>query len=118
VPVTADSREISILGQEVTALSERRRARFRLRHIGFVFQSFNLISALTATENVEIALNLAGMTGTAAHQRVAGLFDLLDLSQRASMRPERYERRRTAAAGNRAGAREPSRHHPRGRAHG
>ncbi len=79
--------EISILGQEVTALSERRRARFRLRHIGFVFQSFNLISALTATENVEIALNLAGMTGTAAHQRVAGLFDLLDLSQRASMRP-------------------------------
>lgn len=79
--------EISILGEEVTGLSERRRARFRLRHIGFVFQSFNLISALNATENVEIALNLAGVTGTAARRRVTGLFELLDLTHRASMRP-------------------------------
>ncbi|MCL4240125.1 MAG: ABC transporter ATP-binding protein [Dehalococcoidia bacterium] len=81
------SGEISILGEEVTRLSERRRAQFRLRHIGFVFQSFNLISALNATENVEIALNLAGMTGAAARRRVSGLFELLDLTQRASMRP-------------------------------
>lgn len=81
------SGEISILGEEVTRLSERRRAQFRLRHIGFVFQSFNLISALNATENVEIALNLAGMTGAAARRRVSGLFELLDLTQRAPMRP-------------------------------
>ncbi|MBE0611563.1 MAG: ABC transporter ATP-binding protein [Dehalococcoidia bacterium] len=81
------SGEISILGEEVTGLSERRRARFRLWHIGFVFQSFNLISALNATENVEIALNLAGVTGTAARRRVTGLFELLDLTQRASIRP-------------------------------
>ncbi|MCO5202535.1 MAG: ABC transporter ATP-binding protein [Chloroflexi bacterium] len=81
------SGEISILGEEVTGLSERRRARFRLRHIGFVFQSFNLISALNATENVEIALNLAGVAGTAARRRVSGLFDLLELTPRATMRP-------------------------------
>lgn len=81
------SGSVSILGEEVTSLSEGRRARFRLRHIGFVFQSFNLISALNAVENVEIALNLAGTTGAAARHRVEDLFALLNLGHRAALRP-------------------------------
>ena len=81
------SGSISILGEEVTSLSEGRRAQFRLRHIGFVFQSFNLISALNAVENVEIALNLAGTTGAAARHRVEDLFGLLNLGHRAGLRP-------------------------------
>jgi putative ABC transport system ATP-binding protein len=81
------SGSVSILGEEVTSLSEGRRARFRLRHIGFVFQSFNLISALNAVENVEVALNLAGTTGAAARHRVEDLFALLDLGHRARLRP-------------------------------
>lgn len=81
------SGSVSILGEEVTSLSEGRRARFRLRHIGFVFQSFNLISALNAVENVEIALNLAGTTGAAARHRVEDLFALLNLAHRAALRP-------------------------------
>lgn len=81
------SGQVYILGEEVTRLSQARLAEFRLRHIGFVFQSFNLLPALTAQENVEIALNLAGVTGRAARERARHLLDLLGLTPRAGQRP-------------------------------
>ncbi|OGO50329.1 MAG: hypothetical protein A2148_06600 [Chloroflexi bacterium RBG_16_68_14] len=81
------SGRVIILGQDVTGLGEAQLARFRLRHIGFVFQSFNLLPALSSQENVEIALNLAGVVGRPAHERARQLLDLLELTPRARRRP-------------------------------
>jgi len=81
------SGEVRILGQEVTGLGQARLAEFRLRHIGFVFQTFNLLPALSAQENVEIALNLAGISGGAARERSQQLLDLLELAPRRRRRP-------------------------------
>ncbi len=81
------SGQVYILGEEATRLGQARLAEFRLRHIGFVFQSFNLLPALTAQENIEIALNLAGVTGRAARERARHLLELLGLTPRAHQRP-------------------------------
>ncbi len=81
------SGEVFILGTEVTRLGQARLADFRLRHVGFVFQTFNLLPALSARENVEIALNLAGVAGQAAHERARRLLELLELTPRAHQRP-------------------------------
>jgi putative ABC transport system ATP-binding protein len=50
--------EIRVLGQNLAALNDRQIARWRNEHIGFVFQTFNLIPVLTALENVELPLTL------------------------------------------------------------
>lgn len=78
---------VMVLGEDLYRLSHRQRAAFRLRHIGFVFQAFNLLPSLDVRENVEIALNLAGVTGDAAHRRAGSLLELLQLQHRASLRP-------------------------------
>ncbi len=81
------SGRVRILGDEVTGLGQPALARFRLRHIGFVFQSFNLLSPLTARENIEIALNLGGVFGREARERSSRLLDRLDLATRAGRLP-------------------------------
>ncbi|MBM3769171.1 MAG: ATP-binding cassette domain-containing protein, partial [Acidobacteria bacterium] len=57
----ATSGEIDVLGENLSALSDSAIARWRNAHIGFVFQSFNLIPVLTAHENVELPLKLTGL---------------------------------------------------------
>ena len=64
------SGEIQIAGEVVTQMSPRQRAIFRRRHIGFVFQSFNLIPTLTVLENVRLPAELAGRSAPAAGQSV------------------------------------------------
>ncbi len=54
------SGRVAIDGRDVTGLDERALPRVRLENIGFIFQGFNLFPTLTARENVEMALNLAG----------------------------------------------------------
>lgn len=72
---------VSIQGRDLWRLSEDERTRFRGRHMGFVFQSFNLLPVLTAEENVELPLLVNGMRPRAArktaHQMLerVGLFD-------------------------------------------
>lgn len=78
---------VRVLGEEVTQMGELRLAKFRLRHVGFVFQSFNLLPSLSAHENVEIALNLAGRSGRDAWERARTLLELLDLAHRSGNRP-------------------------------
>jgi putative ABC transport system ATP-binding protein len=66
---------VSLLGTDLAALDEDQRAAFRARNIGFVFQTFQLISTLTARENVLVPMELAGVLPTA--ERAARATDLL-----------------------------------------
>jgi len=60
---------IQVGGLDIARAPERRLPSLRARRFGFVFQDFNLLSALTVAENVELACNLAGVTGHGARQR-------------------------------------------------
>src|SRR5947208_6135769 len=58
----ASSGAIAVLGEDLRSLSDRQIAHWRNAHIGFIFQSFNLIPVLTALENVELPLKLTNLT--------------------------------------------------------
>ena len=74
---------LRVAGADVTGMSERQLAGFRARTFGFIFQDFNLVAALSARENIEVALNIAGRKGRDAHERAATLIDQLGLGLRA-----------------------------------
>ena len=67
--------EIWVDGVDIAELSEQELPRFRARRFGFIFQDFNLLAALSAEENVEVALNLAGSHGATADARARRLLD-------------------------------------------
>jgi putative ABC transport system ATP-binding protein len=67
----ATSGSVKVCGQEVVGLPEKELPRVRLKSIGFIFQAFNLFPALSAGENVELALGLKGVSGREA-RRIAG----------------------------------------------
>jgi putative ABC transport system ATP-binding protein len=75
---------LTVLGEEPAAMSERALARWRNHHIGFVFQSFNLIPVLTAEENVELPLKLTSLARARRREmgqtalKLVGLEDRLD----------------------------------------
>jgi len=77
---------VKLLGQEITAMSRSQLTRFRLENIGFIFQSFNLFPALTAVENVEVALNLRGIVGKEARQRALDFLEQVGLVDQADQR--------------------------------
>jgi putative ABC transport system ATP-binding protein len=74
--------EILVLGQDLRALSERAIARWRNEHIGFVFQSFNLIPVLTAIENVELPLKLTNLKKKERMKHAATALTLVGLGDR------------------------------------
>lgn len=82
-----DSGEVLFDGEVVTAMSEAERAALRAHRIGIVLQSDNLIPFLTAAENVELAIELAG--GKDAPERARDLLDELGLAHRAGDLPRR-----------------------------
>ncbi len=103
------SGRIFVDGTEMTALRESRLPDFRARRFGFVFQDFNLLSALSARENVEFALNLAGVTGARSRERADDLLRSFGLVERLTFKPEKLsggEKQRVAIA--RALANEPA----------
>jgi putative ABC transport system ATP-binding protein len=73
---------VVVAGQEVTALPQRELPRIRRQLVGFVFQTFNLLETLTARENVEVALNVAGLKGPKAQRRARELLVAADLEER------------------------------------
>ncbi len=73
---------IRIDGVDIAALSERELPPFRATRFGFIFQDFNLLSALSARENVEVALNLGGVSGEKARQCAEELLVALGLAER------------------------------------
>jgi putative ABC transport system ATP-binding protein len=78
----ATSGLVEVQGCDVTRLSERELPRLRAAHIGFIFQGFNLFPALTARENVELALDLKGIRGNQAHRRAEELLGQVGLSDK------------------------------------
>jgi putative ABC transport system ATP-binding protein len=96
-------------GSDVSQLSDAQLSRLRREHIGFVFQSFNLLSFLTARQNVEVALNLNGIGGASARARATDLLRQVELGHRSDFSPTNLsggEKQRVAIA--RAMANEPA----------
>jgi putative ABC transport system ATP-binding protein len=79
---------IQVAGLDIASAPERRLPGLRAHRFGFVFQDINLLSALTVAENVELACNLAGVTGPAARERARTLLERVGLGHRLGFRPE------------------------------
>ena len=95
------SGSIHLDGTEIGALPESRLPDIRLRQFGFVFQDFNLLSALTALENVAIVAELAGLDGAMAREKANSLLTELGLEARLDFLPEKLsggEKQRVAIA--------------------
>jgi putative ABC transport system ATP-binding protein len=95
------SGSVSIFGYDVAALPEKDLPLVRRTLIGFVFQNFNLLESLTAVQNVEVALNLAGVGGPRAKVRAEELLAHMGMGDRFHFRPEKLsggERQRVAIA--------------------
>ena len=106
--MSADAGKVIVAGEDVSLMSDDALADFRASNIGFVFQNFNLLPVLTAYENVEYPLLLAGMPPERRRRRVMKLLDAVGLSDRAHNRPGQLsggQRQRVAIA--RALARKP-----------
>ena len=80
--LSPDSGSVFINGLEVTALSKRKLPDVRLKKIGFIFQSFNLLSSLNVLENVAIVLELMGTRSRKAKQQAQKLLEELGLGNR------------------------------------
>jgi putative ABC transport system ATP-binding protein len=80
--LTPSAGRVVLLGRDITGLSRRRLAQFRLENIGFIFQGFNLFPALTAQENVEATLNLKGKWGRPARIMARELLELVGLGDK------------------------------------
>jgi len=76
------SGEIRVLGEDLRQLSEREIARWRNEHIGFIFQSFNLIPVMSAMENVELPLKLTNLKRSEQREHAATALKLVGLSER------------------------------------
>ncbi len=96
-----DQGEIAVAGQSVQQLSDDDLSDFRARHLGFIFQNFNLLAVLTAYENVEYPLLLTRLPPAQRKARVLALLEAVGLSDKARHRPGQLsggERQRVAVA--------------------
>lgn len=78
---------VEIAGERIDATRPAKLQDVRRRHIGFVFQQFNLFPALSALENVEYALNLKGVAGNDAERQARDLMQRVGLADRAKFLP-------------------------------
>jgi putative ABC transport system ATP-binding protein len=99
---TPTSGVVEVAGSDTARLSERALTDLRLRTIGFIFQSFNLVSVLSVFQNVEFPLLLQGTLGKQERRdRVTGLLEAVGLSEHARHRPSELsggQRQRVAIA--------------------
>ncbi|WP_407655397.1 ABC transporter ATP-binding protein [Burkholderia alba] len=78
---------IVVAGQRIDTMSENALADFRARHVGFVFQSFNLLPVFSAFENVEYPLTLLGVARARRRKQVLALLDAVGMGDKADRRP-------------------------------
>jgi len=85
---TPDEGRVIVNGTELKGMGDKALTLFRRRHIGLVFQSFNLIPTLSAEENVALPLMLEGRNGEAGRTKVNELLESLGLAKRRHHRPD------------------------------
>lgn len=71
---------VTINGQEIKGMTENKICEFRYRHLGFIFQDFNLIDSLSIQENIAVPLTMAGMKKKEIYERVHQIADKLNIS--------------------------------------
>jgi putative ABC transport system ATP-binding protein len=81
------SGSVRLNGYDITSMKESDLAQVRRHLVSFVFQTFNLLESLSAVENVEVALNFAGVTGKEARQRATRLLIDLGMEDRLDFKP-------------------------------
>jgi len=79
--------EIMLEGVDLHSMDDRTKSEYRARRVGFVFQSYNLLPVLSATENVEMPLLIAGVSGREARDRARTMLTELGLGDRLDRRP-------------------------------
>ncbi len=79
---------IEVNGSNLVDLSDAELVRYRLQKVGFIFQFFNLVPTLTAEENVELPMHLAGRGPSARSKRTKELLELVGMTKRAVHRPD------------------------------
>jgi len=97
----ADSGKYLLEGEDMTVLNDRQQAALRRHKIGFIFQFFHLVPRMTATENIELPMVLAGMAASERKKRVGEAIEAFGLANRARHRPEELsggQRQRVAIA--------------------
>jgi len=84
---TSSQGSIHINGTDISELSAKELTDFRLHHIGFVFQAYNLIPVLTAKENAQFIMEMQGANTEAMDARVKELFESLEIGDKINTRP-------------------------------
>ena len=84
-----DDGTCEVLGRNIGHMAENERTRFRGESVGFVFQAFNLLPALTAVENVSVPLLVAGVTREVAERRARAVLEEVGLGARADALPRK-----------------------------
>jgi putative ABC transport system ATP-binding protein len=96
-----DQGEIVMNGQQLTGLNENRRTLFRRRHIGFIYQFFNLIPTLTVAENIALPLQLNQVASSSIEQQTRAMLHAVELDDRGNDYPDQLsggEQQRVAVA--------------------
>ncbi|HEU5229741.1 MAG TPA: ABC transporter ATP-binding protein [Ktedonobacteraceae bacterium] len=84
---TIDEGDIFIRGENLRDLSDNERTTYRAKHMGFIFQDFNLLPVLTAVENVELPMLVSKVPTRKARERALAMLELVGLADRAHHRP-------------------------------
>jgi putative ABC transport system ATP-binding protein len=93
--------KVVVDGQDLGQATERQLERYRLLKVGFIFQLFNLIPSMTATENLELPMLVAGVKERERKERTRALLDMVGLAEKGQKRPEELsggEQQRVAIA--------------------
>jgi len=82
-----DGGEVLVGGESISGMSDRKRTRFRAQKMGFIFQTYNLIPVLSAVENVELPLLVAGAKPKEARRRAHAALETVGVPEQANKRP-------------------------------
>ena len=83
-----DSGTVTVAGVDLTRLDEHERTLFRRKHIGFVYQAFNLVPTLSVADNVRLVLELNKVPSSETSTRIAELLDAVGLADRGDSYPD------------------------------